>query len=65
MEDLVEKVNEKFLRGILNVSVLEPGVEVLQRLTSAYLDFARAAKTMQDMWLDLNDWSCEDECCQF
>jgi hypothetical protein len=56
MEDLVEKVNEKFLQNIL--SVLDPGrsVEVLQRLTSAYLDFTRAAKTMQDVELNSDDW---------
>jgi hypothetical protein len=60
MEDLVEKVNEKFLEIIL-----ESKPEVLGGITSAYLDFTRAAKTMQDKELDLDYWLCGDECCQF
>jgi hypothetical protein len=60
MEDLVEKVNERFLRNILDA----PDTMKLGALTSAYLDFAHAAKIMQDRELDLEDWLCGDECCQ-
>lgn len=65
MEDLVEKINEKFLKCIL--SALDPAipVEISHSLTSAYLTFAQAAKTMQDMELDLDSCLCGDECCQF
>jgi len=61
MEDLVEKVNEKFLNAILNMQE----VISLGALASAYLDFTHAAATMQGMKLDLDNWLCEDECCQF
>lgn len=61
MEDLAEKVNEKFLMIILESQ--DP--TRLGILTSAYLDFARATQVMQETELQLENWLIEDECCQF
>ena len=61
MENLVEKVNERFLEMILRST----NPTELDILTSAYRNFVCSSQIMQDIGLTLDDLPCCDECCQF